>query len=130
MKLWKTVNLAGLLLVGMTCLARAADDAGPKVGDAAPDFELKASDGKTYKLSDFKGKQAVVVAWFPKAFTGGCTAECKSMKANGEAIRKFDVAYFAASCDDVETNTKFAKSLEVDYPILADPTRETATKYG
>lgn len=42
-----------------------------KVGDKAPEFELKGSDGKTYKLSDFKDKQAVVVAWFPKAFTGG-----------------------------------------------------------
>ena len=42
-----------------------------KVGDAAPDFALKGSDGKTYKLSDFKDKQAVVIAWFPKAFTGG-----------------------------------------------------------
>ena len=42
-----------------------------KVGDVAPDFALPGSDDKTYKLSDFKGKQAVVIAWFPKAFTGG-----------------------------------------------------------
>ncbi len=42
-----------------------------KAGDAAPDFALPGSDGKTYRLSDFKGKKAVVVAWFPKAFTGG-----------------------------------------------------------
>jgi len=42
-----------------------------KVGDPAPDFSLPGSDGKTYKLSSFKGKQAVVLAWFPKAFTGG-----------------------------------------------------------
>ena len=42
-----------------------------KVGDLAPDFELKGSDGKVYKLSDFKDQKAVVVAWFPKAFTGG-----------------------------------------------------------
>jgi peroxiredoxin Q/BCP len=42
-----------------------------KVGDAAPDFSLAGSDGKTYKLSNYKGKQAVVIAWFPKAFTGG-----------------------------------------------------------
>ena len=40
-------------------------------GDAALDFELPGSDGKTYKLSDFQGKQEVVIAWFPKAFTGG-----------------------------------------------------------
>lgn len=42
-----------------------------KVGDAAPDFVLQGSDGKTYKLSEFRGKQAVVIAWYPKAFTGG-----------------------------------------------------------
>ena len=42
-----------------------------KVGDEAPDFLLPGSDGKTYKLSNFRGKQAVVIAWFPKAFTGG-----------------------------------------------------------
>ena len=50
---------------------QAADAKELKVGDAAPDFELTGSDGKTYKLSDFKGKQAVVIAWYPKAFTGG-----------------------------------------------------------
>ncbi len=42
-----------------------------KPGDVAPGFSLEGSDGKTYKLADFKGKKAVVVAWFPKAFTGG-----------------------------------------------------------
>jgi thioredoxin-dependent peroxiredoxin len=49
--------------------ARAAEAL--KVGDTAPDFSLQGSDGKTHKLSEFKGKQAVVLAWFPKAFTGG-----------------------------------------------------------
>jgi peroxiredoxin Q/BCP len=101
-----------------------------KVGDAAPDFTLKGSDGKTYKLSDFKGKQAVVVAWFPKAFTGGCTAECKSMKENGEAIREYNVAYFTASVDTEDENKRFAESLELDYPILSDPSKSTATAYG
>ena len=60
---------AGLLvgLVGFTTGARA-DLA---VGDDAPDFSLEGIDGKTYALADFKGKQAMVVAWYPKAFTGG-----------------------------------------------------------
>ncbi len=56
----------GLFALGLSFSA-SADEL--KVGDAAPDFEMVGSDGKTYKLSDFKGKQAVVVAWYPRAFT-------------------------------------------------------------
>ena len=58
----------GLVLVGLTAGAARGELA---VGDVAPDFSLPGSDGKTYKLSDFRGQKAVVVAWFPKAFTGG-----------------------------------------------------------
>ena len=58
-----------ILMAGFaTGILNAAD---LKVGDAAPDFALQGSDGKTYKLSEFRGKQAVVIAWYPKAFTGG-----------------------------------------------------------
>ena len=54
------------------CTAFAFEDkAAIKVGDKAPDFKLKGSDGKDYTLKQFAGKQAVVIAWFPKAFTGG-----------------------------------------------------------
>ncbi len=65
------------LMCGLSCLtmavssAAAEEDKTPKVGDLAPSFELIGSDGKKYKLADFKGKKGVVVAWFPKAFTGG-----------------------------------------------------------
>lgn len=51
--------------------AHAEDKAVVKEGDKAPDFRLPASDGKEYTLKQFNGKQAVVIAWFPKAFTGG-----------------------------------------------------------
>ena len=101
-----------------------------KAGDPAPGFTLPGSDGKTYKLSDFQGKQAVVIAWFPKAFTGGCTAECKSLRDNSEELRKLNAVYFTASCDEAELNKKFAQSLGLNYPILSDPTRETARAYG
>src|SRR3954453_10783353 len=92
--------------------ARAAEEL--KVGDPAPDFTLKASDGKTYSLSDYKGKKALVIAWFPKAFTGGCTAECKSFRTYSDALKSLNVAYFTASVDTPETNAKFAESLDLD----------------
>ena len=62
------IATTSLLLAGLAAAASAGELA---VGDPAPDFELPGSDGMTYKLSDFKGKQAVVIAWYPKAFTGG-----------------------------------------------------------
>ena len=104
-----------------------------KVGDVAPDFTLQATDGKTYKLSDFRGKQAVVVAWFPAAFTQGCTIECKSLAANGEKIRRFNVSYFMASVDPLEGergNVAFAKENGADFPMLSDPSKTTAQAYG
>jgi len=126
-------QLASLMTFGVALTigagsARAAD--APKVGDPAPDFSLMGSDGKTYTLSDFKGKKAVVVAWYPKAFTGGCTAECKSFKEKGDALKGMNVAYFTASVDSADQNAKFAKSLDLDYPILSDPDKATATAYG
>ncbi len=125
--LWTTLGLVGLGLA-FAVPAGAAEEL--KVGDKAPDFSLKGSDGKTYALSDFKGKKAVVVAWFPKAFTGGCTAECKSFRADGDQLKTMEVAYFTASVDEPQMNADFAKSLDLDYPILSDPSKDVATKYG
>jgi thioredoxin-dependent peroxiredoxin len=102
----------------------------PEVGAPAPDFTLQASDGKMYSLSDFKGKKAVVIAWFPKAFTRGCTIECKSLAEKGHLIRKFNVAYFMASTDPIDDNTGFAVKEHADFPILSDPKKEVARKYG
>jgi thioredoxin-dependent peroxiredoxin len=115
--------------VGLALLAGAAA-AELKVGDKAPDFSMQGSDGKTYTLDQFKGKSAVVVAWFPKAFTGGCTKECKSLRANSTALKELNVAYFTASVDKPEDNKKFAESLDLDYPILSDPDKTVANSYG
>jgi len=104
-----------------------------KVGDQAPDFSLPASDGKTYKLSDFKGKQAVVIAWFPKAFTQGCTIECKSLAEHGDMIKKYNVKYFMASVDPIEGekgNKAFAAAHNADFPLLGDESKKTAEAYG
>jgi len=101
-----------------------------EVGAKAPEFSLVGSDGKTHSLSELRGKRAVVLAWYPKAFTGGCTRECKSLREGGEAIRSYEVAYYAVSTDTAEDNKKFAESLDADYPILADPTGDAARAFG
>ncbi len=66
----RIATMTAALLIGLSGLTYQAQ-AELKAGDKAPDFSLPGSDGKTYKLSDFAGKQAVVIAWYPKAFTGG-----------------------------------------------------------
>ena len=133
MRALMAIGLMAVLAVGVAAQAPAPAMAELKAGDAAPDFSLQGTDGKTHKLSEYRGKQAIVLAWFPKAFTQGCTIECKSLAANGDKIRKFDVSYFMISVDPLEGeggNLAFAKSEGADFPLLSDPTKEIATKYG
>jgi len=127
------LTMFAVLCAASLALAAPARAAELKVGDEAPNFKLQATDGKTYQLSDFKGKQAVVLAWFPKAFTQGCTIECKSLAEHGDLIKKYDVTYFMASVDAIEGekgNKAFAETHKADFPLLADPTKQTATSYG
>ncbi len=98
-------------------------------GDLAPDFTLSASDGQTYRLAELRGR-VVVIAWFPKAFTAGCTAECRSIGMSRRALGAFDAAIFAASCDTVEINREFAASTGIEVPILSDPDSTVACAYG
>src|SRR5258708_35960630 len=86
--------------------AHAEDKAVVKEGDKAPDFRLQGSDGKEDTLKQFAGKEAVVIAWFPKAFTGGRTADCNSLRDSGKEIQKFEVAYLTAIGDDTDDNKK------------------------
>ena len=128
--------LASILAVGLAGVTFAQQPAAPaapgvdlKIGDKAPDFTLPGTDGKTHHLADYKGK-TVVLAWYPAAFTGGCTIECKSFRDAGEAIKAYDIAYFMASVDTPEKNADFAKQEEANFPMLSDPQKTTAMAYG
>ncbi len=109
--------------------AQAAPSVVLAVGDKAPEFSLPGTDGKTYKLSQLKGK-AVVLAWYPAAMTNGCTRECRSIRDSSDAITKFDVAYFMASVDTQEKNKQFADQEKVNFPMLSDTDKSVATAYG
>jgi peroxiredoxin Q/BCP len=133
MKLRILAETARAVATGVTnvALGRAlASTVTLRPGDAAPLFELQASDGVTYRLADFVGRQPVVIAWFPKAFTGGCTAECRSLAALGSTAPRSTVKYFGASVDLPKVNAEFADALGLTIPILSDPTGTVARAYG
>lgn len=123
--------LSALLVLAATLVASVLHaTAAPAVGDMAPDFALTGSDGKVHKLSALRGRQAVVLAWFPKANSAQCSAECKSLRENSAAIGRSGAAVFAISVDDAATNRRFAESLGLDFPVLSDASKETAKAYG
>ena len=101
----------------------------PAIGDTAPDFDLPGSDANRHHLSDYRGK-FVVLAWFSRAYTGGSTAECVSLRDSSAAISKFDVALFMISVDEIRISTNFARRCKANFPILSDPGKATARAYG
>ncbi len=100
-----------------------------KVGEQAPNFNLQATTGDFYQLSDYKNKQVIVLAWYPMANTRGCTIECKSLVEQGHLIRAHDVSYFMASVDPLDDNRDFAEKTKADFPMLSDPSKATAKAY-
>jgi len=122
-------RLTATLLAGCFMVISGAAHA-IRVGDMAPDFRLPGADGKTHQLSDYRDKQAVVLAWFPKANTRGCTIECKSLAENGDKIRQFDVTYFMSSVDPLADNIDFAEQTNADFPLLSDEDKSVARAYG
>lgn len=133
MHLLKTLTGILVVLVNLVTHKLVLGDSPPvelRVGDMAPEFVLPGSDGKTYRLADFRGQKLVVLAWFPKAFTPGCTRECRLFAERRDVFANLPVVYFTASVDTPSENKKFADSLHVNYPILSDPDRKAALAYG
>ena len=115
-----------LVATAAALLATPAAAGDLKVGDRAPVFNLESTAGGRYQL----GGRTVVLAWFPRAYTPGCTAQCKSLAKHGDLIREFDVDYFMISTDPLEDNAGFGAKHNADFPLLSDPTGETARAYG
>lgn len=115
------------LCMGLALVALSANAL--EVGDLAPDFALPGSDGEIHRLADYRGEQAVVLAWFPRAYTSGCTIECKSLAENGHLIREYNVAYFMASVDPLSKNKGFATEAGADFPLLSDEEKSVAKAY-
>src|SRR5215475_15635302 len=92
----------------------------PAAGNAAPTFNLPDSDGKTINLADFKGKKTVVLYFYPKADTPGCTKEACGFRDALADYDKANIAVLGISPDPVEDVTKFADKFHLNFPLLAD----------
>ena len=129
------VNMARLLiavaLMSFSQLSGASTQP-LQVGDKAPSFDLPGTDGRSHALPlpNHADTPWTVLAWFPKAYTSGCTIECRSLAQNGHLIKKFNVRYFMLSVDPIETNKAFAADESADFPLLSDASTEIAEKYG
>jgi peroxiredoxin Q/BCP len=102
----------------------------PQPGKAAPKFKLPASDGKTYDMKDLFGKSPVVIYFYPKADTPGCTKEACGFRDSIAGYKKLGVPVFGISPDPVKDVTKFAEKFELNFPLLADEDHAVCEKYG
>ena len=105
----------------------------PSIGSDAPDFELRTHRGGTVKLSDFKGKQNVVIAFHPLAFTPVCATQMSSYESDVAKFRSADTAVLGISVDPQPAKTAWAKELGVgSFDLLSDnyPYGDVARKYG
>jgi peroxiredoxin Q/BCP len=102
----------------------------PAVGDVAPEFTLPASGGRTISLLDFRGKKIVVLYFYPKADTPGCTKEaCGFRDALGD-YDKANVAVLGISPDPVKAVDKFSGKFGLNFPLLADADHAVTERYG
>ena len=100
-----------------------------KIGDKAPDFNLKDGEGKTAKLSDFKGKK-VVLYFYPKDDTSGCTKEACNFRDNLTSLKKLNAEVLGVSNDDEGSHKKFAEKYNLTFRLLADVDKEASKAYG
>jgi peroxiredoxin Q/BCP len=100
-----------------------------KVGDRAPDFTAEATDGRTITLSELRGRP-VVLYFFPKAFTRGCTIETKRFRDSQSKLTELGAEIIGVSSDNHKTQCDFAASVEAKFPMIGDSSGKVTKAYG
>jgi peroxiredoxin Q/BCP len=98
-------------------------------GERAPEFSLRADDGRTIKLSALRGRP-VVVYFYPKDDTPGCTREACAFRDRESEIARLGATVLGISPDDVDSHRQFRDKFELNFPLLADPEHKVAEQYG
>lgn len=106
------------------------DSSMPEVGDKAPTFDLPTFPSGRTKLSQFKGKQNVVLYFYPRDDTPGCTTEACGFRDEIKGFELADTVVLGVSTDSVDSHKKFAEKFSLPFPLLADEDHVVAEKYG
>jgi peroxiredoxin Q/BCP len=101
-----------------------------KVGEKAPDFTLPKQDGTMVSLHDYEGKQNVVIYFYPKDFTMGCTTETISFSENYEGMRSLGAEVIGVSSDSVDSHRGFAEKCRVGFVMVSDAGGKVRESYG
>jgi thioredoxin-dependent peroxiredoxin len=120
------VILAG---VAVTQIAAFAADM-PKVGDNAPDFSVAASDGTTVHLKDYIGKGNIILYFYPKDDTTGCTKEACGLRDTFDEFKGLNATILGVSFDSVESHKNFITKYKLPFVLLADTNKKVAKLYG
>jgi peroxiredoxin Q/BCP len=125
-----TLALAAVAVVAMHAPAiRAADQALPAVGTAAPEFTLNSQEGTPVNLRDYRGKW-VVLYFYPKDQTPGCTIEAHAFQRDQEQYRKMNAVVLGVSVDTVESHKEWCAKDGLSFKLLADTNKQVVEKYG
>jgi thioredoxin-dependent peroxiredoxin len=100
-----------------------------KVGVTAPDFTATLDDGSAFELSNFRSEKNVVLYFYPKDFTAGCTAQACAFRDNYDPISRYDALIFGVSGDSERTHSSFKARHALPFPLITDPGREVHRLY-
>jgi len=102
----------------------------PKIGNLAPKFALQDHEGNAVSLSDFKGKSAVVIYFYPKAMTPGCTVQAQGLRDTAKALKKLNTVVLGISPDPIKKLAKFVERDALNFQLLSDEDHAVADSYG
>lgn len=127
----KQIKIGSLSLIALLCLSglALAFSTPPEVGKPAPEFTLKSNEGKSVSLKDYKGKW-VVLYFYPKDFTSGCTIEAQNFKRDQAAYDKAKAVILGVSVDTAESHKSFCEKEGLSFKLLADTEMTVSESYG
>ncbi len=130
MKEMKWLFIAALLMAVIVFQSCGGNAENLKVGNPAPDFSLQDSDGNNYTLSDYKGKSPVIVYFYPKANSLGCTTEACGIRDAFTRFKENNIIIFGISVDSKKSIKDFINDHSLNFPLLSDGNKEVSKAYG